>query len=250
LSRIPLILVLTVGIYSCSGIKKEQKTGIASEISNFVSLTDLKESNISKNDFFITKAEIEILNNGEKQKFIASLKFKNPEIYLISLRNNAGIEGARIFITKDTILINDRINRKLYYGSARYIKSKYGITTSTIPVIIGDFIHKEEDKITELECSNNRSEVSERNEEKEIKYIIDCRERKISETKIIHGTEGIILLFSRFINYNNRHYPQIIKIEDLKQELQINIKIQKIEFNLIEKVDLIPGKEYEKVILK
>jgi hypothetical protein len=250
LSRIPLILVLIVTIYGCSAVKKEQKSGITSEISNIVSLTELKGSNISNNDFFITKAEIEILNNGEKQKFLASLKFKNPETYLISLRNNAGIEGARIFISKDTILVNDRINKKLYYGSARYIKSKYGITTSTIPVIIGDFINEEKDQISELKCSNNKSEISEINEEKEIKYIIDCGERKISETKIIHGKEGIVLLFSRFINYNSKHYPQSIKIEDFKQESEINIKIQKIEFNAIEKVDFIPGKEYEKVILK
>jgi hypothetical protein len=239
-----------VTIYGCSAVKKEEKSRITAEISNIVSLTDVKASNISNNDFFITKAEIEILNNGERQKFIASFKFKNPGIYLISLRNNAGIEGARIYISKDTILINDRINKKLYCGSGRYIRSKYGINTSTIPVIIGDFIDEEEKKITEFKCSNNKSEISEITEEKEIKYIIDCREGKISETKIIHGTEGIVLVFSKFINNNRKHYPQSIKIEESKKESEINIKIRKIEFNPIEKVVFIPGKEYEKVVLK
>jgi hypothetical protein len=250
LPRIALILILIVIIYGCSAVKKEEKSRITTETSNIVSLTNLKESNISNNDFFITRAEIEILNNGEKQKFLASLKFKNPGIYLISLRNKTGIEGARIFISKDTILINDRINKKLYCGSPGYIKIKYGISTSTLPVIIGDFIDGKENQITELKCNNNRSEVSGINEEKEIKYTVDCRERKISETKMINETEGIVLLFSKFIDNNKKHYPQSIKIEDSKQETEINIEIQRIEFNPIEKVDFIPGKDYEKVVLK
>jgi hypothetical protein len=239
-----------VTIYGCSAVKKEEKSRITAETSNIVSLTDLKESNISNSDFFITKAEIEILNNGEKQKFLASLKFKNTGIYLISLRNKGGIEGARIFISKDTILINDRINKKLYCGSPRYIKSKYGISISTLPVIMGDFIDGKENQIKELKCNNNKSEVSGITEEKEIKYTINCGERKISETKMINETEGIILLFSKFINNNNKHYPQSIIIQDSKQETEINIEIQKIDFNTIEKVDFIPGKDYEKVVLK
>jgi hypothetical protein len=237
-------------IYGCSAVKKEEKSRITAETNNIVSLTDLKESNISNNDFFITKAEIEILNNGEKQKFLASLKFKNTGIYLISLRNKGGIEGARMFISKDTILINDRINKKLYCGSPGYIKSKYGISISTLPVIMGDFIDGKENQITELKCNNNKSEVYGITEEKEIKYTINCDERKISETKMINETEGIVLLFSRFINNYNKHYPQSIIIQDSKQETEINIEIQKIEFNTIEKVDFIPGKDYEKVVLK
>jgi hypothetical protein len=239
-----------IAIYGCSAVKKVEKSGITAETSNNVSLTDLKESNISNSDFFITKAEIEVLSNDEKQKFLASLKFKNTGIYLISLKNNAGIEGARIFISQDTILINDRINKKLYYGSPGYVRSKYGISTNALPIIMGDFINRKESQITELECNNNKSEISGTTEEKEIKYVIDCNERKITETKMFHEKEGIVLLFSKFMNINNKHYPQSIVIKDSKQETEINIKILKIEFKPIEKIEFIPGKDYEKIGLK
>ena len=40
---------------------------------------------------------------------MATIKYELPDKYLISIRSKAGIEAARIFITKDTVLINDRI---------------------------------------------------------------------------------------------------------------------------------------------
>ena len=58
-----------------------------------------------------------------------------PDKFLISIKSHTGIEVARIFLTGDSIMINDRINKKLYYGSTSYLKNKYGLTTAVFPVI-------------------------------------------------------------------------------------------------------------------
>ena len=100
----------------------------------------IENQNLTKRNFFIQKAEIEILSEEENQKLIASIKFIYPDQYLISLKSKTGIEAARIFITDDTVLINDRINRKLYFGKPAQLKNKYGISPAVLPVVLGDFI--------------------------------------------------------------------------------------------------------------
>ena len=70
------------------------------------------------------------------------LKFEYPDKYLISIKSRTGIEGARIYISEDTILFNDRINKKMYYGSSLYLKRKYGLTTNFLPLIFGDIVSR------------------------------------------------------------------------------------------------------------
>jgi hypothetical protein len=88
----------------------------------------VSQQNITNSGFFIEKAEIEINNDKGKEKFIANIKFELPDKYLISLKSRSGIEGARIYLSKDTILVNDRINQIEYYGTSFYIRKKYGFS--------------------------------------------------------------------------------------------------------------------------
>ena len=81
-----------------------------------------KNQNITNNGFFIQKAEIEIVTGEGKEKYLASIKFEKPDKYLISVKSRTGIEGARIYISNDSILVNDRINKKLYSGNTFYLK--------------------------------------------------------------------------------------------------------------------------------
>ena len=88
-----------------------------------------------------------------------------PDKYLVSIKSNTGIEIARIYLTEDSVMLNDRLNKKLYYGSASDLKKKYGLTTAILPVIIGDYVNDgksdEEsqnciDGRLNIECSNKR----------------------------------------------------------------------------------------------
>lgn len=248
--RFALIYVLLITISGCSAVKKEEKTRILDDADKVLSLNELKKANLTNNDFNIIKAEIEVINKGEKQKFIAGLKYKTPGTYMISLKSRTGIEGARIFISQDTILVNDRLNKKLYYGSPAFLKQKYGVSTDVLPVITGDFIEEIDQGNNVISCTKNRSLITQIIKKKEFNYTIDCREQKVIETRINNETEGFILLFGKFSDFNGKHFPQSIRIEDNNNDNSINIYIEKIEFNLIEKIEFIPGKGYEKIELK
>ncbi|MCX6300924.1 MAG: DUF4292 domain-containing protein [Bacteroidia bacterium] len=214
-------------------------------------IEQVKALNITNSDFNISKAEIEIANDMEKQKMICNMKYKKSGIYLISLRSQAGIEAARIFITKDTILINDRINKRLYYGEPNYLLEKYGITTTVLPVVLGDFISdKSGDKIAD--CDNGKTVIIEKEGVKELEYTIDCRSKKVTEIRAlsIETGKGIIIRFEKFNELEESIMPKNIVITDKEEETRISIIIEKIENKLESDITFIPGKNYEAVLLR
>lgn len=75
---------------------------------------------------FSAKAKVEVINNGGSTNINASIDMQK-DIYIgISLRM-LGIEGARIFITPDSIKIIDRINQKYYPHDFSYLEESFGV---------------------------------------------------------------------------------------------------------------------------
>lgn len=208
--------------------------------------------NMTAGNFNINKAEIEIDNNGKKQKLLATLKYRLNGNYLISVRNRTGIEAARIYITKDTVLINDRIYKKLYRGSKEYLLKKYGLSTNAIPLLFGDYIINLREKETVKDCKDGISEIQGYLENKEIWYYVDCNKDKVTGVSISDktGAAGINMKFSNFLNYGNKMYPEKIVAEDARENTKISIKINSVDYNADEDIELIPGRNYEEIILR
>jgi len=142
LQKIGIILLICFFTASCSVTRKE-RTNVNDKLNRTFSdntLESIKYQNITSNSFFIQKAEIILLTKNGKERFIANIKFEKPDKYLISIKNITGIEGARIYINEDSILVNDRINKKLYFGNSYNLKKKFGLTIDLIPLIFGDIV--------------------------------------------------------------------------------------------------------------
>ena len=82
------------------------------------------------------------------------MKYRLPGNYLVSIRNKTGMEAARVYVTHDTVLINDRIYRKLYIGSNEYLLKKYGIATNSLPLVFGDYLKGLSEVEILKDCSN------------------------------------------------------------------------------------------------
>ena len=149
MSRITLILFITLFISGCSSLKKSGKIFIKGG-EELIYKEDIIKLNISNNDFDIEKAEIEIVGNNNRQILLANLKYRKEGNYLISIRIAAGFEIARLYLTKDTILINDKIRRKIYTASPDWLNEKYGISVTALPVLFGDYISGKNIQITSL----------------------------------------------------------------------------------------------------
>lgn len=207
---------------------------------------------MTSRDFNIVKAEVEVLNNGDSQKLIASMKYRIPGNYLLSIRNKTGIEAARVYLTHDTVLINDRIYRKLYCGSNEYLLKKYGIATNSLPLVLGDYLNGLSDVEILKDCSDGISQIQGYFDRKEIWYYLDCNRLKVTAVTISDkmGTDGINMRFSDFRFNGNNSYPAVISIEDMMEKTKIVIKILSVEFSENDKIEFVPGKNYERIILK
>jgi hypothetical protein len=252
LSRFPIILITALVLTGCATLKKSGKNIVWDNGNAAFYKNDIKERNLTNQDFYIQKAEIEVNAAGEKQKLLGSLKFKSPGTYLLSIRSRTGIEAVRIFISEDTILINDKIGRKLYYGSSSHISNKYGISASALPLLTGDYIDAKERMSEKVTCVKGISKFEGNIENKKAIYVFDCKQGKIinSEFNIQSETGGIAFYFGKFKVINDKVFPGTINIEDNNKETVINILIEKISFEPIDNVEFIPGNNYEKIILK
>lgn len=247
-----LILLTGIVITGCSALRSRTTFVDSENKRNTTNSEKIISQNLSSISFILSKIEIVVEEGGEKQKLIGNVKCVFPDKFLLSLRNSTGIEGARIYIDKDTILANDRINRKMYYGSSKHLFEKYGISAEYIPVLFGDMVNNDKALKDELKCNNGLAEINILSGNNKIQYNIDCTKDKIVKARITaeSGKDQVIAEFSNFKELNDHFYPANIKINDVFSGNIINIKIVKAELYDGKDLVLIPGKNYDLILLQ
>jgi hypothetical protein len=109
-----LILFILIQIWGCTpGLFVSDNTGAKEEDYLKNILDDIRNNNITEENFFIEKADIDLTINNSTNRYLFSVKYEKPDKFLLSIKSRTGIEGARILITKDTLLVNDRIRKRL-----------------------------------------------------------------------------------------------------------------------------------------
>jgi hypothetical protein len=249
LRKIIIILLGLLLLTECSVVRNRETSykGISEENIRGREIEYVKSKNLCSGNYYIEKAEIEVITPQSKEKFLASIKFEYPEKYLISIKTRTGIEAARIFMSDDSVFVNDRINRKLYCGKSENLEVKYGISKEIFPVILGDFIINERSISKKGVCSEGKLNIDAIIKGLKIKYIIDCNKGKSISAKAENSfnNEQISFNYDNFYHSVNLLFPQKINIEYLGKENSIRIRIIKIESPWIGNIKFIPGNRYE-----
>ena len=247
-----VVLVIAFIITGCSAIKRTGITYDEKEYGYKNLVERVIAGNITKSNFNITKADIEVENNGKKQKLMANLKYRTPGIYLLSVRNKTGIEAARAYITKDTLMINDKIYKKLYCGSTEYLSDKYGISIGSLPLITGDFLYNFTEGYELAKCENGTEKIQGYLNGKKIWYYVNCNQAKVIAVSIndIGDAGGINMEFSNFKESDRYVFPETIQIEDFTKKTKIRIDISGVIFNKKDSIIFLPGRNYDKIMLK
>jgi hypothetical protein len=245
---------LSVILNACSASKKAGRTAISyvNEIADVNTIESVIVNNLSAEDFYIQKADIIVAQNNFSARLNASIKFRKPDTLLITVRSRSGIEAGRALITKDTILINDKINNKLLIGSPSAIGPKYGIEPSLIFLIIGDVIINEDDKKSPVNCQKGIYRNEYEIQGKKVEYIIDCQKRKATQAYFEGDIRSgnITLKFTDIIQQDKIKYPQKIEINDDLNSLNIVMEIKKIERPWKGRISFVPGQGFKVIRLK
>jgi hypothetical protein len=201
---------------------------------------------ITENDYFIEKGTISIKNNNKLTKYIFNLKCKKTEDYLISIRNTAGIEGAKVFLTEDTVLVNDRINKRVLFGNPADIEKISGYPLFLIKIALGDLILNEKYDRTFENCKNNKKIFIVNYQGKLINQTVDCIKKRPIITEIEAGitNKNIKIYFKKYLK-NERLYPVKIEIVNEERNINIRIKIERLTAPWEGNIEFMPGKGYE-----
>ena len=246
-----IVIIVILGFFSagCSVIrnKSTRDLEISKEFLSENVLESVKNQNITKDNFFIQKAEIEITTQNTREKLIGSIKFITPDKYLISIKGRTGIEGARIYASGDTILINDRINKKMYSVSSLFLKRKYGISAKFLPLIFGDVVFEKNYEGNKPLCSGDKLNFDYAVQGVLLYYEINCKKRKtilVNQHNNI-DLKGIDIKYNSFIKSGNLLMPENIELTDSQNNLRLDIKVVKIQQPWNGRIEFIPGKDYE-----
>ncbi len=82
-------------------------------------------------DWFSAHAKITVINSEGRTEFGATIKAKKDSAIWISISPGFGIEVARVMMTKDSVRVIDRLNKK-YYSSDYSVLKEY----TSLPITI------------------------------------------------------------------------------------------------------------------
>jgi hypothetical protein len=246
-----ILVVFSAILSSCSATRKAGKN-TGNEIVADNRLESVIRNNLSNNDFNVQKAEINVIQDNISVRLMADIKFKKPDSMLITVRSRTGIEAGRAFITRDTLIIKDRINKKLLVGKPEALGTKYGIEPSFIFTILGDIVVEEKDRAGSLECVKGEFRKEYKVHGKNVEYIIDCQRRKLKQTYFEGdiNSGNITIGLSDVINSGKIIYPGRIEINDDLKSVVIIMEIKKIESPWSGKIGSIAGQGYKVIKIR
>lgn len=251
--KIVLILYIFILSASCSVSRKHLRNRSAINETSVAPnpYENIINHNLTSGNFYIERAEFRLTSGHEVKSGIGTIKFLMPDKFLICIKSNSGLEIARILLSGDSIFVNDRFNRKLFYGSASYLKNKYGLTTSILPVILGDYVNDERMDSSKIKCIDNKLDVVGIVKGIRIRYVIDCEEGKaiLTMPEDIKNESQLQIEYSDFFKSNRIIAPGKIEIAEKKSNAKIEIRIQKISAPWEGTIEFLPGKQFEKIPL-
>jgi hypothetical protein len=253
LRKINFILIILILNFGCA-VKKKNSKSVGSDIAAPEEriYADLLNQNLTGKSFFIERAEFKIHSGFGEKSGLGTVKFLKPDKFLISIKSIVGIEVARIFLKGDSIFINDRFNKKIYYGSASYLKSKYGVSTSLLPVLLGDYVNDQKPEKKKINCVDGKFSILGIIDNIHVKYKIDCELGKIiwASQEDMREESTLQIKYSEFFSSNGINTPGKIEIIEGKTNTTIEIYIKKMISPWDGVIDFIPGKQYDKIHLQ
>jgi len=250
--RKALIILLLILNCGCTAKRFESSISTTSDEESIERIiNEVRKNNLIEESFFIEKGDFSMTNNNETSRFIFTEKFEKPDKFLLSIRNGTGIEGARVYITKDTVLINDRIQKKLLYGKPEDLEKIMGLPYFIINIAFGDLLMNEDSGKYESERIKNQVILIQKYNGRVLEFVLDPNVGKVKSIVCSSRMqkEAIILKFSKF-RINEKHIPGVIEMRDNDRNVSVKIRLERVQVPWNGKIEFIPGNGYTKEKIK
>jgi hypothetical protein len=244
-----IFISIVTGIigYGCAVSKSTEIEISALSKNNAQKIIQLtEEQNITNSSFFIERGKISTSGDGGRINLLFTMKYSRPGNYLISLKSITGIEAFRVYLTEDTVLINDRMNQVTLFGNPYEFEKISGLPEALFKVILGDLFISNENKEISQNCLDNGLTINDYYQGLIIKSMIDCKLGKAKTVTLTSGTpnELINIFYSRF-KPDRYKIPGRIEVNDFRRRVKILIKIEKYSVPWSDEMKFIPGFGYK-----
>ena len=242
-----VIAICVILLSGCAGIRDMSYGDNSESLSaSLQAVSQADARNITNTGFFIQKGKISTTGDAGRINLLFTMKYVKPGSYLISLRSITGMEAFRVYLTEDTVLINDRLNQELLYGNPFDFERITGINPDLLKVSLGDFISGNAEVKGENGCSGNNLEVDTYYKGLKIKNIIDCNLEKVRSLELDAGLPGeVITVEYKKSRYDYYRVPRKVEIIDTGRKVRISIKIEKYICPWTGEIEFIPGSGYK-----
>lgn len=144
-----LLFVLTLSL----GCRYTRIHGIAKHVKRIAeadSMALLMKKNYFDYTWFAAKAKVSVINNEGTTDFSASIRARKDSAIWVSISPALGIEAVRVLMSRDSVRVLDRFNKKYYsydYGFFRSYTSVPVSLTTLQQILSGIPIYFDEDNV-------------------------------------------------------------------------------------------------------
>jgi hypothetical protein len=251
-----LMFVFSICLSALMGCKTVHKTktiveGVKSPTA--LILDKIKQPNYNYTWFF-AKAKIEIEDSKNNNTVNAIIKMKNDSIIWISLNALMGIEISRMLITKDTVKMLDKFNKKYYTYDFNYVRKVTNMPTLDFAmlqkIILGTDLNFDE-KNASVEQSDSCIKIL--NIENQIQNIIWVNTlnmtmaKRVLKDKVINQSYEMNYSDYRLLADRLFSYRRKVKLESNKSIYSLNVDYQKVVLEEQQKFNFTVPEKYERI---
>lgn len=225
--KIAFIVFIFTALISCKSAKLNRTAEVEEKNIKTEYLEEIRRQNLFEGPTSIDKISVVFDDGKTTRRFRAYLRYNGRDSMLVSIRTIAGIEAARILLSKERVEIIDRINDIFYTGKTKELGRRYGFENLDPGIIFGDF--ESFSNINEtINCVNGEAEIAEGGRNRILGYKIDCKVKKVNEIRIYNRENGELIKgeFSDITQSDSLSYPGVIRW-DLSGNMKMDLKVAK-----------------------
>jgi hypothetical protein len=190
----------------------------------------------------VSKMTVAVEVGGRKFNTSASCKMRTDSVIHVSIQPFMGFEMFKVEINKDSMLVLDKVNKKLYQVPFAYFKIKFGLTVgfSDIQAMLSNRFFTVGSAEADLrnckqsESVNNLNVITYQNSEMNQQIMINSTDRiEKQELKAINSDYRMEVAYSQFALLETIVFPQIINLVTTngKRTVKFDFKISKAVFD-------------------
>lgn len=241
-----ILATILLLISSCAGSRRVNSS-VENEGSKdaAIVLERTLERNLTNGGFFIHKGRISTSGESGRIGLFFTMKFIPPSNYLISIRSKTGMEAFRVYITNDTVLINDRLNKSVLYGNVSDFEKIAGLPAALLKVSIGDLFVVDFKLLPDEKCIDNEIKLSEYFMGLMVKSTVDCKSEKVKSVLLTTGVpDEFITIEYKKARDDIFKLPRKVEINDFRRKIRITLSLDKYTSPWIGEIEFIPGSGY------